>query len=296
MPIMEGDEKRLSIEELKEKANLIRGYVLLSTYCAGSGHPGGSLSIADIASALYFDKLNHKPSEPDWENRDKVIWSAGHKAPAFYATLGLSGYFNVEEVVSLRKIDSKFQGHADCLRLPGVEVSTGSLGQGLSVSIGCALAGKLDEKSYRVYCIMGDGEQQEGQIWEAAMFASHYKLDNLVGIVDKNKLQIDGAVKDVMNIEPLADKYKSFGWNVIEIDGHDLEQILEGFDKAKSVKGKPSVLIANTIKGKGVSFMENKVGWHGVAPDYGQMVQGLKELGVYNEIFSRELLEGVGNY
>jgi len=298
MPIIDkkGKEKRYSIEELKEKSNLMRGYDLICLRAAGSGHSGGTLSIMDIAAALYLNKLRHKPHDPFWEDRDRVIWSAGHKAPALYLSLGMSGYFPVEEVVLLRKLYSKFQGHPHWLKLKGVEASTGSLGQGLSIANGIALAGKLNKKNYRVYCITGDGEQEEGQIWEAITEAAHYKLDNLVGIVDKNKLQIDGWVKDVMNVYPLSERYRAFGWNVIEIDGHNMKQILDAFDKAEKVKGKPTVIIADTIKGKGVKLMENKAEWHGKAPDHEQMIQGLKDLSLLDKLPVDKLLKKAADY
>lgn len=298
MPIIDknGKETKYSVDELKEKANLMRGYNLISLRAAGSGHAGGTLSIMDITAALYLGKLNHKPHDPNWSDRDRVIWSAGHKAPSLYLSLGMSGYFDVEEVVLLRKLYSNFQGHPHWLKLPGVEVSSGSLGQGLSIAVGVALAAKLDKKKHRIYAIMGDGEQQEGQIWEAIMEAAQFKLDNLVGIVDKNKLQIDGWVKDVMNVYPLAERYKSFGWNVIEINGHDIKEILEAFDKAEKVKGKPTVIIADTVKGKGVSFMENVAGWHGKAPDHEQMIQGLKELKLLDKLPVEKLLKKSEEY
>ena len=291
-----GKEIKYSIEDLKEKANLMRGYNLISLCAAGSGHSGGTLSIMDVAAVLYLGKLRHKPSDPNWADRDRVIWSAGHKAPALYVSLGMSGYFPIEEVVLLRKLYSNFQGHPHWLKLPGIEASTGSLGQGLSISVGIAIAGKLNKKNYRVYCIMGDGEQQEGQIWEAMMEAAQYQLDNLVGIVDKNKLQIDGWVKDVMNVYPLSERYRSFGWNVIEIDGHDIKQILDAFDKAEKVKGKPTVIIADTIKGKGVSFMEGIAGWHGRSPNHEELVQGLKELNLLDKLPVEKLLKKSDDY
>lgn len=262
----------------------MRGYNLVALAAAGSGHAGGTLSIMDVTAALYLHVANHDPKCPFWEDRDRIIWSTGHKAPNLYIGLGMAGYFDIEDVARLRKLGSPYQGHPHWPKLPGVEASTGSLGQGLSIAVGIALAGKLDKKDYHVYCLMGDGEQQEGQIWEAAMEAGHFKLDNLTGIVDKNQLQIDGWVKDVMNIDPLDEKYRSFGWEVIEIDGHDMQQILEAFDKAKNVKGKPTVIIANTVKGKGVDFMENVAGWHGKSPNYEEMMKGLEQLGIRDRI------------
>jgi len=275
----DGNKIALSIDELVEKANLMRGYALTAIHAAGSGHPGGSLSIMDIAAALYLNVVDHKPHDYQWEGRDRVLWSAGHKAPALYAALGMSGYFDINEMASLRKFGSNFQGHPNT-KLPGVEISTGSLGQGLSITVGMAKAAKLHGQGHKVYCVMGDGEQQEGQVWEAAMSASHYNLDNLIAIIDKNGLQIDGKVCDVMNIDPLKEKYESFGWHVISIDGHDMGSILNAFSEAKNVIGKPVVIIADTVKGKGVSFMENQAGWHGKAPSYDELKIALSELGL----------------
>jgi transketolase len=232
----------------------------------------------DIAAALYLRVLNHDPSDPAWPKRDRVFWSTGHKAPALYVALGKAGYFPLDDTVLLRQLGSGFEGHPNWLALPGVEVSSGSLGQGLGVAVGNALAGRLLGKPYRVYCIMGDGEQQEGSIWEAAMAAGHYKLDNLCAIIDKNDLQIDGRVRDVMNIDPLAEKYKAFNWNVLEIDGHDMEQVLAAFESARAASGQPTLIIAHTVKGKGVSFMENQAGWHGVAPNRDQFEKAMADL------------------
>jgi transketolase len=269
---------RLSLEELKQATAEMRALNILSIFAAGSGHPGGTLSIMDIAAALYLRVLNHDPKDPAWPDRDRVFWSAGHKAPALYVALGKAGYFPVEDVVLLRQLDSGFEGHPNWLKLPGVEISSGSLGQGLGIAVGNALAGKLRGRSYRVYCLMGDGEQQEGSIWEAAMAAGHYHLDNLCAIVDKNDLQIDGWVREVMNVDPLAAKYAAFGWRVVETDGHDLAQILAAFERAAATKDSPTVIIAHTIKGKGVSFMENQVSWHGVAPNRQQFETAMAEL------------------
>jgi transketolase len=283
MPIIDSKtgkaQKTLSLVELKTAADKMRAYSLIALHAAKSGHSGGTLSIMDITAALYLNIANHDPKNPSWKNRDRIIYSAGHKAPALYVGLGITGYYNIEDVMTLRKLGSSFQGHPHWLKLDGVEASTGSLGQGLSISVGIALAGKLDKKDYRVYCIMGDGEQQEGQVWEAAMEAAHYKLDNLTAIIDKNNLQIDGKVCCVMEIDPLADKYRSFGWHVLVIDGHNMEDILHGFDEASKVRDKPVVIIANTIKGKGVSFMEDVAGWHGKAPNREELDKALKELG-----------------
>ena len=269
---------RLTMEELQLAAQEMRALVITDIFAAGSGHPGGSLSILDIAAALYLKVLNHDPTLPSWPGRDRVFWSAGHKAPALYVALGRAGYFPVEDTVTLRQLGSPFEGHPNRLKVPGVEISSGSLGQGLSVAVGSALAAKRRGEPHRVYCIMGDGEQQEGSIWEAAMAASHFRLDNLCAIVDQNRLQIDGWVQDVMGIEPIAAKYSAFGWNVIGIDGHNLEEILRAFDAAENHKACPTVIIAHTVKGKGVSFMENQAGWHGVAPNREQFEKAMAEL------------------
>ena len=272
---------KLNKTELEEKAKQMRAYELIALNAAGSGHSGGSLSITDITTALYFNIAKHDPKNPDWEARDRIIFSAGHKAPAQYAALGMAGYFPIEELMKLRKFGSNLQGHPHALKLKGLEVSTGSLGQGLSDAVGIALAGKIKKQDYKVFCIMGDGEQQEGQIWEAAMQASNHNLDNLIAIVDKNKLQIDGRVKEVSNIDPLDKKYESFGWNVLMMDGHNIEDILSTLGKAYTQNnGKPTVIIADTIKGKGVSFMEDMAGWHGKAPNKEELKKALKELGV----------------
>jgi len=300
MPIVDSKSgkvvKKLSAKQLVEAANLLRGYNLVCLAAAGSGHAGGTLSIMDIAAALYLNVATHDPHDPQWKDRDRIIWSTGHKAPSLYLCLGMSGYFDIDEVVKLRKLWSPFQGHPHWPKCPGVEASTGSLGQGLSISNGIALAAKLDGRKHRVYCLMGDGEQQEGQIWEAIMEAGHYKLDNLCGIVDKNRLQIDGWVRDVMDVDPLNEKYKSFGWNVIEIDGHDMEEILHAFEQARAFKDKPTVVIAHTTKGKGVDFMEDVAGWHGKAPNYEQMLDGLGQLGLNNKIPVEKLMQKAARY
>jgi transketolase len=280
-----------SVEELQQAANLMRGYDLVVLAAAASGHAGGTLSIMDITAALYLKVANHDPKHANWEDRDRIIWSAGHKAPALYLGLAFAGYHKPEDVVTLRKLGSPYQGHPHWLKVPGVEVSSGSLGQGLSVAVGTALAGKLAGKPHKVFCIMGDGEQQEGSIWEAAMEAGHYKLDNLIGIVDKNALQIDGRVSDVMNIEPLDKKYRAFGWEVLSCDGHDMQQVVETLDKARTTVGKPTVILAETVKGKGVSFMENIAGWHGKVPNVEEMIKGLQELGLDKQIPYARLLE-----
>ncbi len=280
-----------SIEELKEAANLMRGYDLVALHAAGSGHAGGTLSIMDITAALYLRVANHDPENPTWHDRDRIIWSTGHKAPSLYLGLAFAGFCPLEDIVLLRKLRSPYQGHPHWKKLPGVEVSTGSLGQGLSIAVGLALAGKLERKNYTTFCIMGDGEQQEGQVWEAAMEASHHKLDNLVAIVDCNRLQIDGPVSEVMNVEPLEEKYRAFGWEVRRIDGHSMEQVVEALESAKSVQGKPVVLLADTVKGKGVSFMENVAGWHGKTPSYDELMKALEELQLTDRIPVKDLLE-----
>ena len=252
--------------ELKKIAEKIRLGILEGTYNAGSGHPGGSLSCADIMTYLYFVELNVDPANPKWADRDRFVLSKGHAAPALYATLARKGFFPEEDLKTLRKIDSHLQGHPDMNKTPGVDISTGSLGIGVSNACGMAIAAKLQNKDYRVYAITGDGELQEGQIWESAMFASHYKLDNLIVFADANTLQIDGRTTDVMSPEPIDKRFEAFGWNVARIDGHDFDAIEAAVEAAKQVKGKPSVIVCNTVKGKGVSFMEDKAGWHGVAP------------------------------
>jgi transketolase len=269
---------RLSVDELRAAAAEMRAINVIDIFAAGSGHPGGTLSIMDIAAALYLRVLNHDPKNPTWPDRDRVFWSAGHKAPALYVALGKAGYFPLEDTVLLRQLGSGFEGHPNWLKLPGVEVSSGSLGQGLGVAVGNALAGKLLNRPYRVYCIMGDGEQQEGNIWEAVMAAGHYGLDNLCAVVDKNELQIDGWVREVMNVDPLAEKYLAFKWNVLEIDGHDMNQIVDAFGRARKAMGRPTLLLARTVKGKGVSFMENQAGWHGVAPKREQFEKAVVDL------------------
>jgi len=302
MPLMNAFSKAVvrdfSLEELEQAARLMRGYDLVALCAAGSGHAGGTLSMMDLVAALYLKVANHDPNVPEWEDRDRIVWSGGHKAPALYLGLGMSGYYPLEDVVTLRKLYSPFQGHPHRLKLPGVEVSSGSLGQGLSIAVGMAIAGKIEGKKHSVFCIMGDGEQQEGSIWEAVMEGSHYKLDNLVGIIDRNRLQIDGWVKDVMNVEPLEERYRAFGWEVIECDGHDMKQVVEALTKAKNapVEGKPTVVICNTVKGKGVSFMENVAGWHGKAPNYDEMVKGLEELGLKETIAYEALLKKAKRY
>ena len=264
---------------LGEKANIVRQDIINMLTESSSGHPGGSLSCTDILVTLYFNEMRYDVKNPKDENRDRFVLSKGHAAPALYATLSEAGFFPKEELMTLRKINSKLQGHHNMNYVPGVDMSTGSLGQGVSTAVGMALAGKLDKKDYRVYTILGDGELEEGQVWEAAMCAAHYKLDNLTAFVDYNGLQIDGNVTDVMNPEPISNKFEAFNWNVISIDGHNYEEILSAINEAKSVKGKPTVIVCKTIKGKGVSFMENQCGWHGTAPNKEQCKEAIKELG-----------------
>jgi transketolase len=265
------------IKELEEKERQIRILIIDMLSRAGSGHPGGSLSSTDILTCLYFSVMRHNPNDPAWPDRDRFHLSKGHCCPALYAVLAETGYFPKSELTTLRKIGCMLQGHPD-RHIPGIEVCSGSLGQGLSVALGMSLAGRLDKKDYRVHCLMGDGEIQEGNIWEAAMAAAHFKCDNLCAILDYNGFQIDGRVSEVMAIEPLSDKWRSFGWHVLEIDGHNMGAIHKAFDAAKKIKGKPSIIIAKTIKGKGVSFMENVVDFHGRAPSKDETPVAIKEL------------------
>ena len=261
------DSKINNCEELRKIAKSIRKNIVEMVYEAQSGHPGGALSVTDILTVLYFNQMNISASEPKKEDRDRLVLSKGHASAALYATLAEKGFFEKEKLMSFRKVDGELQGHPDMNKVIGVDMTTGSLGQGLSAANGMALAGKLDKKDFRVYCIVGDGEIQEGQIWEACMSASHYKLDNLCVIVDNNNLQIDGHVDEVMNVYPLREKFESFGFEVFEVDGHNIEELIEVFEKAKNIKESPVAIIAKTIKGKGVSFMENQVKWHGKAPN-----------------------------
>ena len=257
---------KLREKELKKLANNVRIGIIEGVYNAGCGHPGGSLSIADVMTYLYFEEMNIDPASPDMPERDRFVLSKGHTAPALYSTLANRGFFDVSELKTLRKIDSRLQGHPDMKGIPGVDMSTGSLGLGISAACGMALAAKIDGKDYRVYTVVGDGESEEGQVWEAAMFAAHYKLDNLVAVIDLNGLQIDGAITDVMNPTPHDEKLRAFGWHVITINAHDFNEIEAAFTEAKSVKGKPTAIIAKSTKGKGVSYMENACEWHGQAP------------------------------
>ncbi len=266
------------IEEMREKAKKLRRHIITMIAKVGSGHPGGSLSAAEIVTALFFHVLRHDPQNPRWLDRDRFVLSKGHAAPLLYAALAETGYFPVAELLTLRELGSRMQGHTNMSTTPGVEMSAGALGQGLSFGIGIALAGRLDSRDYRVYVLLGDGECDEGQVWEAAMAAAHFKLDNIVAIIDRNCQQIDGWTYDVMDTEPLPEKWRSFGWHTIEVDGHDLAQIIAALEEAKTIKGKPTALIAHTIKGKGVSFMENNPDFHGKAPTPEEAEQALKEL------------------
>ena len=269
----------INYAELTEKARRIRINALKAIHAAKSGHPGGSLSSADILATLYFEVLNIDPKDPKKADRDKFVMSKGHAVPALYATLGERGFYEVSEMMTLRQVGSKFQGHPNTHKVPGVEMSTGSLGQGFSAAVGMAIAGKIDSNPGRVYVLAGDGEIQEGIVWEAAMQAAHRKLDNLVAIVDLNGLQIDGKVSDVKRVCPVDEKFMSFGWNVIVVDGHNYEELIAAFEDAKKCEGVPTVIVAHTHKGKGVSFMEDNAGWHGKAPSDEELATAIEELG-----------------
>lgn len=264
---------------LAEWARRLRVEVVRMTARAGSGHPGGSLSAADIVACLYFRAMRIDSRRPDWPQRDRFVLSKGHAAPVLYAALALRGYFPPEELETLRRLGSPLQGHPHMRLVPGVEASTGSLGQGLSIACGMALAARLDRADWRVYCLLGDGETQEGQVWEAAAAAAHFRLDNLTALIDRNGLQIDGPVEKVMSVEPIAGRWSAFGWNVIEVDGHDIPRILRALDDAKSRSGRPSMIICHTVKGKGVSFMEGRAEWHGKAPAAAELERALADLG-----------------
>lgn len=270
--------KKCTIEELERHARDIRIDIVESVYRARSGHPGGSLSIAEILSVLFFDEMNIDPGNPAWEKRDRFVLSKGHAAPAYYAALAERGFFPVEYLKTLRKIDSKLQGHPDMKKVPGVDMSTGSLGQGIAAASGMALYAKKEGLDYRVYCVVGDGESQEGEVWEAMMSAAHFGLDNLTVFLDSNELQIDGSVRDVMNIDPIDKKAEAFGWNVLQVNGHSVGEILDAIQQAKACKGRPTYIICHTVKGKGVSFMENQAGWHGSAPNQEQYERAMLEL------------------
>lgn len=281
MPIIDSGTGKIikdySLKELEDISRLMRVYMITAITLANSGHTGGCMSIADIAAALYFKEARHDPKNPAWENRDRIFWSAGHKAPALYAALGIAGYYDIDDIVLLRRLFSPFEGHPNRLKLPGVESSSGSLGQGLGIALGSALSSRLSGRNYRVYCIMGDGELNEGSVWEAAMSAAHYNLSNIIAVVDRNHLQIDGLTEKVMEIEPLADKWRSFGWTVFECNGHDIKEILSNFKKAHNC-GKPAVLIMQTIKGKNISYAENICSYHGICPKDG--ISGTESLEV----------------
>lgn len=264
---------------LAETARQIRVEVIKMTAAAGSGHPGPSLSSAEILACLYFQVMRLDPGRPDWPERDRFVLSKGHAAPGLYAALALRGYFPPEWLGSLRKLGSPLQGHPHMRSTPGIDASTGSLGQGLSMASGLAAAAKIDRAPWRVYCLLGDGETQEGQIWEAATAAAHFKLDNLTAFVDRNQLQIDGPVAEVMSVEPLSDRWAAFGWHVREVDGHSIDDLLGAVDEAQRTAGRPTVLICNTVKGKGVSFMEGEAGWHGKAPNQAELARALADLG-----------------
>ena len=266
------------LNELKQTANNVRLSILEAVYNAASGHPGGSLSVADILTYLYFEEMNIDPKNPRDAKRDRFVLSKGHTSPALYAVLAERGFFPKEDIKTFRRVDSYLQGHPDMKHIPGVDMSSGSLGQGMSAACGMALSAKISGEDYRVYSALGDGEIQEGQIWEAAMFASHYGLDNLCIIVDNNNLQIDGKITDVMNPHPIDEKFKAFGFEVAVIDGHNFEEIEAAYAKAKNTKGKPFAIIAKTVKGKGVSFMEDQASWHGTAPNQEQYELAVKEL------------------
>lgn len=280
--------EELKVKELQQKARKIREDIIEEVYQAKSGHPGGSLSVADILTVLYFQEMKIKPENPNWEERDRLVLSKGHCSPALYSCLANRGYFPIEDLKTFRNINSYLQGHPDKNKVSGVDMTTGSLGQGLSCANGMAMAGKMNHKDYRVYCILGDGEIEEGQVWEAAMAASHYRLDNLCVIVDNNNLQIDGTIEEVMSSYPIDEKFRSFGFQVINIDGHDIEEIIKAFEVAKNIKDKPTCIIAKTIKGKGVDFMENQAGWHGKAPNEEQYKQARQSL-------NKNFTKGEGN-
>ena len=271
-----------NIDELKQKAIEVRKGIIEAVYNGKSGHPGGSLSVADILTVLYFNQMNIDEKNPKWEDRDRLILSKGHCSPALYSCLANRGFFVSYKLKTFRNIDSNLQGHPDINKVPGVDMTSGSLGQGLSVANGMAIAGKMNNKDYRVYCVVGDGEIEEGQIWEAAMTSNKYKLDNLCLIVDNNNLQIDGTIEEVMSSYPIDEKFKSFGFQIINIDGHNIQEIIDAFEVAKNVKGKPTCIIAKTIKGKGILFMENQVGWHGKAPNDDEYKIAMEELGGVN--------------
>ncbi len=268
----------MDIKSMEERAKVIRRHIVRMLARAGSGHPGSSLSTVDLLVALFYNKLKHNPQQPAWPDRDRFVMSKGHGCPALYAVLAEMGYFGIDKLDTLRQFGSILQGHPCMKTTPGIEISGGSLGQGLSVGLGISLAAKLDKKDYRTYVMLGDGEIEEGQVWEAAMAASHFKADNLCAIIDQNGLQIDGFIHEIMSSYPIPDKWRGFGWHVIEINGHDYKAILSAYDEAEKIKGRPTVIVAKTIKGKGVSFMENQVDWHGKAPSKDEAERALAEL------------------
>ena len=271
------------VTHLEEKARQLRVAIVKTLHKSQSGHTGGSLSAIDMVTALYFHKMRHNPADPAWDGRDRFVLCKGHAAPAQYVALAEAGYFPKEDLMTLRRLGSHLQGHPDSKVTPGVEVCTGSLGQGLSMAVGMALGLRLDQRENRVYALLGDGELQEGQVWEATMAAAHYKTDNLCAMVDANGLQIDGEVAKVMNVGPIADKFRAFGWQTLEIDGHDMGSILAALDKAETLKGAPTVIVARTVKGKGVSFFENKASYHGVPPSDEELPRALECLGYFEE-------------
>lgn len=270
---------KMNKQELMDKAKIIRKDIVSMLTESASGHPGGSLSATDIVTTLFFNEMNIDPKNPKMENRDRFVLSKGHAAPVLYSALARRGFFNPDELKTLRKFGSNLQGHPNMNDLPGIDMSTGSLGQGISAAVGMALAGKVDNKDYRVYALLGDGELEEGQVWEATMSGAHYKLDNLTIFIDFNGLQIDGDITKVMNPSPIDKKFEAFGWNVLVIDGHNYDEILEAIEKAKNHKGQPTAIVCKTVKGKGVSFMENEASWHGTAPSREQCEKALEEIG-----------------
>ncbi len=275
---MKQDKEIMEATQLRAIARELRADIIRMLVEAGSGHPGGSLSCIDMLVALFFHQMRHRPEEPNWTDRDRFVLSKGHCVPALYAVLAKAGYFSREELLSLRKLNSRLQGHPDRHRLPGIEASTGSLGQGLSIALGMALAGKTSRKGYRVYCVISDGECQSGQVWEASMAAPKFKLDNLCVLLDYNKIQLSGEIKDIMNVEPLRDKWRAFNWNTVEINGHDFEAILQALSEAERMKEKPTLILCHTTKGKGVSFMEGKWEWHGKAPTREEGEKAIREI------------------
>jgi transketolase len=275
-----GQDRTELVKELEDQAREVRRAVLRMTHAAGSGHPGGSLSATDVLVTLFFHELNINPSEPKWPDRDRFVLSKGHAAPALYATMARRGFFPVEELMSLRKMGSRLQGHVDAATLPGIEASTGCLGQGLSMAVGMALDARLAGRRSRIYAMIGDGESQEGQTWEALMAGAHYKLDNMVAVLDRNGIETDGPTEEIMALEPVDDKMRAFNWHTIVVDAHSFPQILDALDEARRTKGKPTMIVAKSVKGKGVSFMENKAAYHGKPPSSEELVKGLRELGV----------------